>query len=61
MAKLEYKSDKQVKAHLAKYSGDEHKEMAHEMKEAPKFEKAEHRLGGKKLGAGKAMGKGKRL
>lgn len=62
MAKIEYKSDEQVKEHLAKYKPETHKSMAHEKMEAPKFEKAEHRLNGKRMkGGSKALGKGKKL
>lgn len=61
MAKLEYRSDKQVKAHMAKYSTPEHKAMEHESMESPKFEKAEHRLNGKRMkGGSKAMGGGRK-
>jgi hypothetical protein len=61
MAKLEYRSDKQVKTHMARYSAPEHKTMEHEKMESPKFEKAEHRLGGKKMKSGvKGMSGGRK-
>lgn len=61
MAKLEYRSDKQVKTHMAKYSAPEHKAMEHEEVESPRFEKAEHRLGGKKMKIGtKGLGGGRK-
>lgn len=59
MAKLQFKSDKQVKSHIAASGPESAHSMAHERKESPAFEKAEHRLGGKAYGKRKGMG-GKR-
>lgn len=42
--KLTYKSDTQVKRHIAKFGPEKAESMAHEKKESPGFEKAEHRL-----------------
>jgi len=50
MAKLKYKSDAQVRSHLAKSSPERSESMAHERRESASFEKAEHRLGGKAYG-----------
>ena len=54
---MKYKSDKQVKEHLANFSAKQHASMAHERKESPGFEKAEHRLGKAKIGGKAASGK----
>ena len=50
MKKLAYKSDKQVKRHIAASGPESKHSLAHEKRESPGFEKAEHRLGGKAYG-----------
>lgn len=44
MKKLAYKSDAQVKSHIARFGKKTAESPAHEAKESAGFEKAEHRL-----------------
>ena len=46
--KLDYKSDAQVKRHIAGSKPEKRESLAHERRETPRFEKAEHRIGYKK-------------
>lgn len=57
---MKYKSDAQVKRHLAMHSPKDHKSMSHEKQESVGFEKAEHRLGGKAKFGNKKPFMGKR-
>ena len=50
MSKLKYESDKQVMEHIRKSKPEKSESMAHERRESPKFEKAEHRLYSKAKG-----------
>lgn len=49
-SKLTYKSDAQVKSHIARSGPESKHSMAHERRESAGLEKAEHRLGGKAYG-----------
>lgn len=48
--KLTYKSDAQIKRHIAASGPESQHSMAHERRESPGFERAEHRIGGKAYG-----------